>query len=56
MKYTIRPAGSTSWASTTSRKKAIKLRKEAVDMGLSRVMIIDEDGNDVTSELIEASY
>ena len=53
MKYTIRPAGTTSWAETTGIRKAVKLLREAQDMGLKRVMIIDEDGNDVTQELVE---
>ena len=52
MKYTIRPAGCVAWATTTGKKKAVSLYREAKQFS-ERVYIIDNEGNDVTLELIE---
>ena len=52
MKYTIRPAGCVAWATTTGKKKAVSLYREARQFS-GRVYIIDGAGKDVTLELID---
>ena len=41
-RYTVRPRGMCSWASTNSLQRALRLAEEARDRGLRLVVIVDE--------------
>jgi hypothetical protein len=49
--YTIRPEGCTAWADRVSRRDVLDEYERAVDVGLTRVLIVrDSDGEAVPPE------
>ena len=48
-RYTVRPRGMSSWASTDSLQRALRLAEEARDRGLRLVVVRDEETGKVVS-------